>query len=509
MPPTVRATFGRMRMATTKMWPIKDSVARVIAYADNPQKTAAGLSTALHYATDEVKTEAPMEEKRLFITALNCNGDPTEAMLRVQQHFGKTGGNVAYHAYQSFKPGEITPEQCHAIGVALARAMWGDRYQVVVATHLNKAHLHNHFVWNSVSFLDGKKYDDNKGEYRKLRRISDELCQMHRLSVIENPGKKTPRQIHFAEKAGKETRYSLMAQAIRDALEISSGWDDLCHHLHDMGYDFQPNFGRKYATIRRLSEAKPIRIFHLGEEFTRERMDSVLRMNRCRRRPDYEHYYKGYRAYNLRMRERPAPLPWCLEQYRRKPSLLGLVCAFVALLGGPDLLAPEEPPERYEPLTPDMMEARNKMELYSRQAVLMGREHLETKEDCDRFLDRNEANLATLTRKRSDLYNGIRRCTKEETRRAVKAEIHAVSKEISIIRRESKDIRALLTRSGVMEQQVEAERIARMQKTWREYDLPPEECRAIERDAPDRYQSPKDGTVTNASSIRKGGRNDR
>ena len=61
----------------------------------------------------------------------------------------------------------------------------------------------------------------------------------------------------------------------------------------------------------------------------------------------------------------------------------------------------------------------------------MGREHLETKEDCDRFLDRNEANLATLTRKRSDLYNGIRRCTKEETRRAVKAEIHAVSKEIS------------------------------------------------------------------------------
>ena len=78
----------------------------------------------------------------------------------------------------------------------------------------------------------------------------------------------------------------------------------------------------------------------------------------------------------------------------------------------------------------------------------------------------------------------------------MKAEIHAVSKEISIIRRESKDIRALLTRSGVMEQQVEAERIARMQKTWREYELPPEECRAIERDAPDRYQSPKDGTVT-------------
>lgn len=61
-------------MATTKMWPIKDSVARVIAYADNPQKTAAGLSITLHYATDEVKTEAPMEEKRLFITAGGADG---------------------------------------------------------------------------------------------------------------------------------------------------------------------------------------------------------------------------------------------------------------------------------------------------------------------------------------------------------------------------------------------------------------------------------------------------
>lgn len=116
------------------------------------------------------------------------------------------------------------------------------------------------------------------------------------------------------------------------------------------------------------------------------------------------------------------------------------------------------------------------MELYSRQAVLMGREHLETK---------------------------------EETRRAVKAEIHAVSKELSIIRRESKDIRALLTRSGVMEQQVEAERIARMRKTWREYDLPPEKRHTIECDAPDRYQLPEDGTVTNVSNIRKDGRNDR
>ena len=74
------------------------------------------------------------------------------------KRFGKTNGVVAFHAYQSFREGEVTPEQCHEIGVALARKVWGGRFQVLVATHMNTDNLHNHFVINSVSYVDGKKY---------------------------------------------------------------------------------------------------------------------------------------------------------------------------------------------------------------------------------------------------------------------------------------------------------------------------------------------------------------
>ena len=79
-------------------------------------------------------------------------------MILTKEQYQKTGGYIAWHGYQSFKPNEVTPEQCHEIGLKLAREMWGGKYQIIVATHLDKGHLHNHFCFNSVSYLDGSKY---------------------------------------------------------------------------------------------------------------------------------------------------------------------------------------------------------------------------------------------------------------------------------------------------------------------------------------------------------------
>ena len=73
--------------------------------------------------------------------------------------------------------GEVTPEQAHALGVALARRLWGDRFQVIVATHLDRAHLHNHFIINSVSFADGKRFYYGQHAYDQMRILSDELCR--------------------------------------------------------------------------------------------------------------------------------------------------------------------------------------------------------------------------------------------------------------------------------------------------------------------------------------------
>ena len=209
-------------MAVTKIWPIKDSLRRVVDYARNPAKTEyTDLQTVLHYAANGEKTEHGAE-KIMYVTGINCSRDRAfREMYAVQESFGKTGGNVAYHAYQSFKPGEVTPELCHQMGVELAKRMWGEGHQVLVATHFNTGTYHNHLVINSVNMWDGRKFDCSKRAYYELRRLSDELCEEHGLSVIRAPGGRTPRSIYFAEKNGEPTRYNLMRQAIDEAAAIA------------------------------------------------------------------------------------------------------------------------------------------------------------------------------------------------------------------------------------------------------------------------------------------------
>ena len=138
-------------MAVTKIWAIKDSLQRVLDYAANPDKTEYdALAQTLHYAENDAKTK--LNESAQLVTGIHCRADHAwEDMRAVQERFGKADGVVALHAYQSFREGEVTPEQCHEIGVALARKVWGKRFQVLVATHMNTYNLHNHFVINSVS----------------------------------------------------------------------------------------------------------------------------------------------------------------------------------------------------------------------------------------------------------------------------------------------------------------------------------------------------------------------
>ena len=124
-------------MAVTKIWAIKDSLQRVLDYAANPDQTEYdALAQTLHYAENDAKTK--LNESAQLVTGIHCRADHAwEDMRAVQERFGKTDGVVALHAYQSFREGEVTPEQCHEIGVALARKVWGKRFQVLVATHMN------------------------------------------------------------------------------------------------------------------------------------------------------------------------------------------------------------------------------------------------------------------------------------------------------------------------------------------------------------------------------------
>lgn len=135
-------------MATTGFWPVKDRLKEVIDYAENPDKTIdkkyvdSDLYAALQYVSNGKKTD-----EHMYVSGINCNAKRAyERMTATKKRFGKTGGNVAYHGYQSFQTGEATPEEAHKIGLETARRMWGNEYEVVVTTHLNTDNVHNHYV---------------------------------------------------------------------------------------------------------------------------------------------------------------------------------------------------------------------------------------------------------------------------------------------------------------------------------------------------------------------------
>ena len=196
-------------MATTSIWAVKGWLGKVVLYIENPEKTenpqfyrqknmtdvqVQNLSDVIDYAARLDKTTEALDSEsvsvlRQLVSGINClPATARDEMLAVKKRFGKEDGVVAYHGYQSFAPGEATPEMAHEIGVKLVRKLWGEKYQVLVATHLDKEnHLHSHFVVNSVSFVDGIRYHRTGKDYYEMRTVSDELCREYGLSVVEKP----------------------------------------------------------------------------------------------------------------------------------------------------------------------------------------------------------------------------------------------------------------------------------------------------------------------------------
>ena len=236
-------------MATTSIWSVKGWLGKVVIYVENPEKTrnpvyveqkeiteeeSQGLSDVIAYAVNEEKTRLKQRGKEIaeevmvmqqYVSGVNCAlATARGEMMAVKKRYGKDEGIMAFHGYQSFAPGECTPAMAHEIGVKLAETLWGDRFQVLVATHLDKEnHLHNHFVVNSVSFLDGKRYHRTKQDYRRMRRESDRLCKEYALSVIEHPSE--GKSQHYGEwRANQEQKptYRGMVRAdVNEAIRMA------------------------------------------------------------------------------------------------------------------------------------------------------------------------------------------------------------------------------------------------------------------------------------------------
>ena len=249
----------------------------IIDYAENPDKTTdpkyleEDLYNALRYAENDDKTD-----QRLFVAGINCPKQRAyEAMMAVKRRFGKTGGMVAWHGFQSFVTGEVTPEEAFEIGKETARRMWGDKYQVVVTVHLNTDNLHCHFVVNPISFIDGSRFQNKIYNHRRLREISDEVCRERGKSVLEHSnfyGGKS-RGVYWAEKNGHTTHRDMLAKDVEYCLSVSYTRKTFYQQLRGLGYEIDET----RMSIKGKGWERAIRLRGLG--FTDEVIDRRLNRN--------------------------------------------------------------------------------------------------------------------------------------------------------------------------------------------------------------------------------------
>ena len=192
--------------------------------------------------------------------------------MAVKRRFGKTGGTVAWHGFQSFVTGEVTPEEAFEIGKETARRMWGDKYQVVVTVHLNTDNLHCHFVVNPISFIDGSRFQNKIYNHRRLREISDEVCRERGKSVLEHSkfyGGKS-RGVYWAEKNGHTTHRDMLAKDVEYCLSVSYTRKTFYQQLRGLGYEIDET----RMSIKGKGWERAVRLRGLG--FTPDVIDRKL-----------------------------------------------------------------------------------------------------------------------------------------------------------------------------------------------------------------------------------------
>lgn len=244
------------------------------------------------------------------MSCLNCREDAATAQfMETKRLWGKMGGRTCYHGYQSFKADEVTAEMAHEIGVKLAQELWGDRFEVVVATHCNTGHYHNHFVVNSVSFADGYKFYNSKADYAQMRQVSDRLCREYGISVIEKPKGKAKHYAEWqAEQNGKPTYRGIIRADIDRAILASTTERDFIQVMQAMGYEFKTR-GKsgqplKYPALKPPDAKGYFRFHKLGQGYSLDEVKDRILQNIRKQLPFPEADCHPIRHYHVRGKNR-------------------------------------------------------------------------------------------------------------------------------------------------------------------------------------------------------------
>ena len=169
-------------MAYTKIHAIKATVDKAIDYICNPEKT----------------------DEKMFVSSYACSPETAAYDFKYTlDHCRENSPNKAYHLIQAFAPGEVGFEEAHHIGKELADKLLEGKYSYVVTTHIDKEHVHNHIIFCAADNIEHNKYHDCKQSYYHIRKLSDELCKEHNLSVIIPGAQRGNRSYHIGYKKAK------------------------------------------------------------------------------------------------------------------------------------------------------------------------------------------------------------------------------------------------------------------------------------------------------------------
>lgn len=320
--------------------------------------------------------------------------------------------------------------------------MWGDRFQAIVATHLNTDCLHNHFVVNAISFMDGKHYHDNKKNLRLLRQRSDELCREYELSVIEHPsGRKKPYALCQAEKNGLPCRDNVARQAVDEAISKSFTLKDFDRQLAEMGYRINYNPNRKYWTIICKGWQRPKRLYKLGENYTNERIIERIRENS---------YVVKFTAFAEPQKQvKVYRVKGSLKNAKKIDGLRGLYLHYCYKLG----ILPKGKKQNYARLHYLLKDDLMKMEAIASETKLLCRRHIDTAEQLLEYKGSLEREIQELTEQRKGLYSQSRKLSGED-REAVKARISEITGRLKTIRKEVRLCEGIEARSNAIKEKI-------------------------------------------------------
>ena len=444
-------------MASTGFWPVKSRLKEVIDYAENPDKTTdkrfldEDLWAALRYVENDKKTDQTM-----YVSGINCPKQRAyQCMMATKRRYGKLGGNVAYHGYQSFVQGEVTPEEAHAIGIETAKRMWGKDYEIVVTTHLNTDNIHNHFVVNSVSFKTGRKFENHIRDHVELRQISDAVCKEHDKSVIPFTRFYNNKKEYWMRKDGKMSHRDMLRRDVDEALSKSGSFAEMEYYLKCLGYRFERDFRYEHPSVIADGWKRAIRLDGLGEKYSRESMHEILVANQ--RKPElYAVIIPQYKRKPLLSFE------YQIRQARRMDTVQLLFELFIELLKLCTGNNVEE--QQYRPLSPMMRAEVRKLDKYLEEYKLLCDQHIESLEGLVSFKDNLSSQITALTQERYAVRLKIRRAKTPEEDAALKERAKAITQKITPLRKQRDIAIRIEERIPKMQELIEQERNIEMKR---------------------------------------------